>query len=196
MGFESTPSWLRFSLLVLWSASAACGVSDRHVSLASGGEAGVAGSAVPGGAGTGASAGASNVAGEAGAGAAGEAEAAGAAGEPGCSVKAAPYCADNFTPVRCVAGAWVEQTACSGNEPECSRGLCGNATLYGGIATVVPAPSTRGIRIVDQGFEFAQPVAPATTSCAEVRKGLTVCLTGGLTAHAVVPAMASGGSGS
>ncbi len=196
------------ALLVAGSLSVACGVSARHVSLASGGEGGLAGSNAHGGDGNAATSGttenggsaerggnAGNASGGAAAesGAApegGEAGEAGAGGgtsvEPGCANGSPPSCADNFTPARCVDGAWVKQTVCGGSKPVCSNGVCANATVFGGIVTVVPAATASGIQLVDQGFEFAQPVAPST-SCGQVHQGLTVCVTGGLTAHGVAP---------
>jgi hypothetical protein len=153
---------------------AACGVSDRKVNENAGGNASVAGSSGANAGsdqgGSGDSGGMPNSSGSGGE--AGEAGAAGA-GNPGCTNDAL-RCADNSTPSKCIAGAWIDQDPCPASKPACSNGVCAVATLSGGIVTVSDGVlSTSTVHLVEHGLEYTQ------TTCGTVGTK-KVCVTGGI----------------
>jgi hypothetical protein len=158
----------------------ACGVSNRTVTEATGGNTSAAGSGASSGAGTssgGNAQGGTSADGGAGApgssGTAGEAGAANTDAGTGC-VNDSVRCADNSTPSLCVAGTWVDQAACPAATPACSNGVCAAATLSGGIVTVSSGVlSTSTVHLVEHGLEYTQTV------CGTVA-GQQVCVSGGI----------------
>ncbi|MEO7035634.1 MAG: hypothetical protein ABI548_17045 [Polyangiaceae bacterium] len=158
------------------------------------------GSGASGGTGTGGNGGNGGSADNAGAGAAG-ADAGAAGAEPGaagaaptgCSpvcISPKPICesgtcvecaadtktCNGNTPSLCVGGAWLSQTACSGQTPACSNGICAAGTVSGGIITVsdgVLAPAAGGVHLAEHGFEYNP------TTCGMV-VGKQVCVSGGI----------------
>ena len=96
------------------------------------------------------------------------------AGGAGACVNSILRCADNSTPSKCVAGAWVDQPACAAPTPACSNGICAVATLSGGLITVSDGVlSNNEIHLVEHGLEYA-PAVCGTVS------GQKICVTGGI----------------